>query len=245
MIQVIGRALDIIELIAKEPEEVKTLSDIADTIGLNHGTCANILKTLVNRNYVEKVGGKKGYKLGMMAFRLAGRKDYKNDLVEAAKEEMTRLTKQFNENTLLSVLKENKRLAILRVNSHHQLQVVTPTEKDAYNSSTGRLLVAMLPDDELEAFIKKHSLPPSRPAGKAVAEKKFYDEVKKIRKEGFATYLPDDQILGLAVPVYQESRVVASLSMYLPAFRCNNALKKQMKESLIRSAQKISNKLKG
>jgi len=59
MIQVIGKALDILELLAKDPDKVLTLSEVANTFNLNHGTCANIIKTLVDRNYVEKLPAKK------------------------------------------------------------------------------------------------------------------------------------------------------------------------------------------
>jgi DNA-binding IclR family transcriptional regulator len=243
MIQVIGRALDILELIAADPETAKPLGDIADTIGLNHGTCANILKTLVTRHYVEKVNGKKGYKLGMMAFRLAGKKDYRNDLVDAAKEEMKKLTRNFNENTLLSVLVENDRIAILQVNSANQLQVITPTRKEAYTTSTGRLLIAMLTDNELENFIHKYGLPKMASSDKMMSEANFYKEVKKTRKLGYVTHLPSDEILGIAVPVYRDGKVIASLSMYLPAFRVKEKLKKEMIGQLKLSAESITSQL--
>ena len=55
MIQVINRALDILELIAEEPEKQKSLSEISEKLDLNSGTCANIIKTLVSRNYINKI----------------------------------------------------------------------------------------------------------------------------------------------------------------------------------------------
>src|SRR5690242_10957755 len=119
MIQVIHRALDILELVSDEPGKSKTLTEIADQLHLNHGTCANILKTLVSRNYIEKLPGKKGYQLGHMTTELSGKKNLRERLVSSAREEMENLTKKFNENTLLSILKGNQRVAILRVNSHH------------------------------------------------------------------------------------------------------------------------------
>ena len=64
MIQVVNRALNILEIIAKNPDRELGLTEIADSVELNHGTCANILKTLVLRGYVEQAGAKKGYKLG-------------------------------------------------------------------------------------------------------------------------------------------------------------------------------------
>ena len=65
MIQVINRALNILEIIAHDHNKEWGLSEIANELELNHGTCANILKTLVQRGYVEQMGLKKGYKLGI------------------------------------------------------------------------------------------------------------------------------------------------------------------------------------
>lgn len=239
MIQVIHRAFDILELVSEEPGKSKTLTEIADHLHLNHGTCANILKTLVSRNYIEKLPGKKGYQLGHMATELSGKKNFRERLVSSAREEMEKLTKKFNENTLLSVLKGNQRVAILRVNSHHQLQAVTPTEKDAFNSSTGRLLVAMLSDPELERFIRQYGLPENK-KGKALTMPLFLEDVRTIRKEKVVTHLPDDEIFGMAVPIYRNERVVASLSIYLPAYRCTAVLKNQMRTEITAAAEKIS-----
>ena len=58
MIQVINRALNILEILAQEPDKEFGLSEIATTVELSAGTCANILKTLVYRNYVEQSGTK-------------------------------------------------------------------------------------------------------------------------------------------------------------------------------------------
>ncbi|MDB5202954.1 MAG: IclR family transcriptional regulator [Ferruginibacter sp.] len=242
MIQVIGRALDIIEFVAKHPGEVKPLGVIADEVGLNHGTCANILKTLVNRNYIEKVDGKKGYRLGMMAFKLSGTRDYKNDLIEAARAEMEMLTKKFNENTLLSVLHKNNRLAILRINSNNQVQVITPTEKEAFNSSTGRLLMALLSKEDLDTFVATYGLPKEK-SSRTISRTKFIADLADIRKKGYATHLPDDEILGIAVPIYQQQKAVASLSIYLPAFRSTEAKIRLMLKQLLLSAETISQQL--
>lgn len=44
MIQVINRALNILEILAQEPDKEFGLSEIATAVELNAGTCANILK---------------------------------------------------------------------------------------------------------------------------------------------------------------------------------------------------------
>lgn len=243
MIQVIGRALDILELVARKPDKISTLSEIANALQLNHGTCANIIKTLVGRNYIEKIDGKKGYKLGSHIFALAANKDTTSELVAAAREELESLTVKFNENTLLAVLKGDQRVAILRVNSRNQLQAVTATQKEAFDTATGKLLIAMLPDEKIEEYLTQYGLPQVRLAGKKLTRLSFYGEVKKIRAEGLATHLPDDEVFGIAVPISRENKVVASLSIYLPAYRYTQKLHKQMQQQLLISSRKISNKL--
>ena len=101
MIQVINRALDILEYSAKHPDHVYSLTDIADHFGLNHATCANILKTLVIRKYIEQVGHKKGYRLGSMAYYLTGNITFRNNLVDIAKPVMKDLCELLNESVIM------------------------------------------------------------------------------------------------------------------------------------------------
>lgn len=240
MIRVIDKTFDILELLASDPEKVWSLTAIADPFKMNHGTCANILKTLVQRNYLEKLPARKGYRLGRAAYQLAGNRVFRNELLLLAKPEMTKLTDAFNENTLLSVLQGNQRVAILRVNCQQSIQVITPAEKNAYDSSTGRLLLAMQSDAALNKYIQEYGLPRIKGKGREISQAAFLAEMERIRKKGFATWLPDDQILGIAFPVTQRDTVIASLSMYAPAFRCNEARRLKMQKSLGKAAEEIS-----
>lgn len=114
MIQVIHRALSILETIASSPKEDLSLSEIADSLQLNHGTCANILKTLVNRNYVEQVGTKKGYKLGYMAYQLTDSYTYYAELKEIAKPFVDKLRESINETIILSIIEGGKESCCMR-----------------------------------------------------------------------------------------------------------------------------------
>ena len=97
MIQVIHRAFDIIEYISKEPEKPKVLGEIAKNLNLNAGTCANIIKTMTSRKYLEKAEHQKGYILGSAAYNLTGNTGYKKELIEISKPDMELLTKVLNE----------------------------------------------------------------------------------------------------------------------------------------------------
>ncbi|WP_256009053.1 IclR family transcriptional regulator [Desertivirga xinjiangensis] len=243
MIQVINRAFDILEFLAKEPERHRSLTEIAEALNLNAGTCANIIKTMVGRKYIEKVDKKKGYCLGPMAYGLTGNESYKKDLTTAARDELDQITAKLNENSLLAVLHNEMRLILLRAESTQPLQASTPVEKRAYDAATGRLLVAMLPDAELQRFTDKYGLPKEMEWEGVSDEKTFLSAVKKIRKEGFAIQLTKQNIVGLAVPVYSGEKIVASISIYLPELRYNKSDKKGLVELLKESSRRITAKM--
>ncbi|WP_439583050.1 IclR family transcriptional regulator [Dyadobacter bucti] len=245
MIQVIHRALDILEIISAEPEKPRALGDIADTLGLNHGTCANIIKTLVSRKYLEQVGTKKGYVLGSKAYTLSGNDAYRKDLIEMSAPEMEKLTASINENSLLAILNGENRIVIHRISAEQELQVRTAEEKHVYDSASGRLLLAMLSDADIERFIAKYSLPAEQIWKEAHTPEGFKEEIAKIRAEQCAfQVLPGRQVIGLAVAIYKNGKVVASLSIYLPEYRYMNMDKIALVEKLKSTANRISQKLK-
>ena len=51
MIQVVVRALEILEYVNKKENDPTTLTELAAAVGLNQPTCANIVKTLVEKKY--------------------------------------------------------------------------------------------------------------------------------------------------------------------------------------------------
>ena len=90
MIQVLNRAFDILELVAIKRDSDIGLSEIADTLGLNHGTCANIIKTMISREYIEKTSSRGGYRLGSRCQYLTENFSFKNELLLSSVELMER-----------------------------------------------------------------------------------------------------------------------------------------------------------
>ncbi|QHV94152.1 IclR family transcriptional regulator [Spirosoma endbachense] len=244
MIQVINRALDLLEQIANDPERPKALGDLADSLNLNHGTCANILKTLVARGYVEQIGTKKGYILGSQSYTLTANEAYRKDLLEASREEMDALTQAINENCLLAVLKENQRIAIYRTFAEQDLQVRTTDIKPIYDSASGRLLLAMLPKEKIQRFIAKYGLPSDESWPEVQSETQLLDSLALMRREELALQtIANRHVMGLAVPIYKNGLVVASLSIYLPEYRYMAMDKQKLISSLRQCAKNIHKRL--
>ncbi len=244
MIQVLHRAFDILELLAKDSESSLTLSEIANELGLNHATCANILKTMVQRQYIEQIGPKKGYHLGPMSFSLTGNFTYKRDLVRLAEPAMQSLLKSIDETVILAILKDDKRVLIGELHSDQDIQVRTTKEKNAYDTATGRLLISWLPEKEREAFVKKYGLPAPElwPEIRSVVD--LEAEFGKIREAGFSTQVSSRQIIGLSVPIRRKDVVVAALGVFLPVFRNDKVRQERILQKMLETTAHLSEQLK-
>ncbi|AQG79192.1 IclR family transcriptional regulator [Spirosoma montaniterrae] len=245
MIQVIHRAFDILEFVAAEPNRPKSLTEVAEAAGLNPGTCANIMKTMVSRRYLDQVGPKKGYCLGSQAYWLTGNTSYRKDILETARPEMAGLTARLNESCLLSVLNGDQRLIIHRELCDQPLQVQTANEKHAYDSASGRLLVSLLNDADLVKFKNRYGLPTAELWEEATSEPAFYSQIKAVRDRGYAFQESTRQVIGYGVGVFRQQEVVASLSVYLPLYRHTPEKAQAVLHDLQRTAQVISQSLTG
>ncbi|MVZ60676.1 IclR family transcriptional regulator [Sphingobacterium humi] len=239
MIQVIHRAVDIIEYIATDVHKAHSLSEIAEHLKLNQATCANIIKTLVERNFIEQMGYKKGYKLGYMIYRLGNIGSFEEQLIKVSTDPMEHLRSKLNETCLLAILRKQNRVTIHQVNAERDLMVRSSIEKVAYNSASGRYLLAYLGDAELEDFIAKYGLPSVDEWPEATNETRFWEQIKRIRNDGYSKQVTPTHIIGFAYGIQKEGKVIASLSVYLPLSRLKEHGEKEIISSTIKTAQEI------
>jgi DNA-binding IclR family transcriptional regulator len=240
MIQVINRAIDILEYISNDLERPKLMSHIAEDLNLNTATCANIIKTLVNRGLIKKADHEKGYILDTGLLEIANGSFEFKDILNKAHQEMEKALNLVNENNLIAILKKNQRIVLQRKNSTQMVQALTADEKNAYDSSTGRLLIATLPDKDLQLFIKRYGLPSKTLWPGAETKAKFIEQIELIKKQGYALIEDTGQIVGIACPIYKKNKVIASFSIYMPSFRYNDLLKEKMIATAKEVAHRIS-----
>jgi len=121
--------------------------------------------------------------------------------------------------------------------------VRSPTERSVYETASGRVLLAYLGEKELAAFVASVGLPAAgtwlgadTPEGLAAA-------LAQIRADELLVTLSPSHIVGLAVPIWQQNRVVASLSLFPPQSRCPAARKKEITPALRQVARQIQEQL--
>ena len=243
MIQVINRALNILEFVSKEREREFFLSEIANSLSLNTSTCANIIKTLVNRGYLEQQEKKQGYKLGAKAYYLTGNYSKKKELMRSSIAPMQELRDKLNESCILAIVKENMRVTLHKELSNHELQVISDgEEKNVYLTATGRGYLACQKDEARIHFIHKYGLPNTMwPEVKNENELIF--ELDKIKRNQMAIHFDGAYIVGVGAPIYKNEEVVAAIGIYLPEVRFTNKVKEQIFSEISKTAQLISNKM--
>lgn len=239
MIQVLNRALDILELLSQNIDKEHSLSEIADPLNLNHGTCANIIKTMINRGYIKK---KKGYLLGRQAYYLTNNFSKEKEIIKCAKGPMKGLSKTLKESCVLAVIKNNSRIIIHKKTFVQELQANSLDEKHAYHTATGRLLLAYMEPADRNAFINTYGLPGDM-WEEMDSERKLIDELQKINKAGYAIHHAKSNVVGVAMPVFNRKQFVASLGVYLPENRFNKNMEDKILKELAETAKIISEKL--
>lgn len=243
MIQVVNRALDILKILAQNSNKKYTLGEIAGSLDLNHGTCANIIKTMVNRGFIENYGKKQGYSLGPEAYHLTDNFPYKKELLVIASEPVKNLGLTLNESCILASLRNNKRITLYQVTDTHELQVNTPQEKNAYLTATGRVILAFKSSDEQEKYIQEYGLP-----------EEMWPEVKNnhdltiefnnIKEKRLAIHHAESDVVGVAAPIVINDKVLASLGVYLPESRFKYKFQQLIFTELEKTAKYINEELR-
>lgn len=241
MIQSLHRAFDILEYLASQAGKPALLGEIARRTGLNASTCANLLKTLVSRSYVDQIGPRQGYVLGPMAVHLGHSAGYRADLVQLAEPLLVALAAQVHENIVLSALHQDRLFELARAEGDSLLQLrrdLQPIES-VYLAANGRLLLAYMDDEALEGFVVRQGLPGASWPEVGDIEH-LRRELRQIRQAGYIDDVRDGQVARTAFPVRQNGSVVAALGLYAPAVRYVGDHREQAIDALRLVADQIS-----
>ena len=244
MIQVIHRALDILELLSSRPDRVFPLGEIAQLLDLHRATCSNILKTLWERGYVERLPSRGGYRLGNLASPWQGWAEHDRELSLVARPVLQLLSQVLNETSLIGVIRGTKRVTLESAACDRDLQVRSRQVRNVYETASGRLLLAYLPRQQQTAFIERAGLPDERVWGEIRSPEDLETALATIRRRRLARSDSPEHVVGLAVPVRRANQVVASASVYLPEVRFTTQRRKEIISTLRKAGEDISRQLK-
>jgi IclR family transcriptional regulator, pca regulon regulatory protein len=246
-VQSLERGLAVIRAFDAEHREL-ALSDVARSTGLTRAAARRFLLTLVKLGYVNYSQGRFSLRPRVLELGYA----YLSSLTlpEVAQPHMEALVAKVNESSSISVLDDLEVVYVVRVPTRRIMSITLSvgTRLPAYATSMGRVLLADLPEDELEERLSRTEIRPL--TARTVKDK---DELRAIlaatRKQGYAATDQEleEGLRSLAVPLRGPSgAVTAALNLSIHASRATMAvLRRDFLPLALRTATAIEEDLRG
>ena len=231
-IEVVGRALDVLEVFAQEQKSQLSLKEIADRVNQSMNTVFRLLYTLAAHGFIVKTN--KQYELGSKLLDLTRAKMRHTDVVALARPHMDALLGRFRETVNLGVIMDGKVRYVEVRESPERFRLVEQVggTDPLHCTALGKAHLAFLPFAEVRDLLKIHGMP-------KVTEHTLHTlaalkaDLETIRARGYAID-PQESMLGgfcIAAPILDgNGRPVAAISVAGPYMRLNERLVPEVSE---------------
>lgn len=215
-VQSLARGLSVIKAFDGEHPR-RTLSEVARHTDLTRATARRFLLTLVELEYVRTDGSV--FWLTPRVLELGYSYLSSLSLPEIAGPHLEALSAKVRESTSVSILDGDDVVYVARVPVSRimTVSITIGTRFPAYATSMGRVLLAGLPDDALDAYLARVSF--ARLTGKTISTAdRLRAELEKIRADGFAIVDQEleEGLRSLAAPIRDATGDVVAASTSPP-----------------------------
>jgi IclR family transcriptional regulator, pca regulon regulatory protein len=220
-----------------------TISEVANRTGLTRATARRVLLTLEDLGYVEVT--RKSFALTRSVLELAKPFAGPGDPWAFARHYLASLAERTGESASIAILDDTEILYVARVETRHlmTIAVTVGSRLPAHATSKGRVLLAGLPDAELQAYFARTAI--ARYTERTVVEEAELRAIlHDVRAQGWA--LVDQQLeeglCSVAAPITdRHGRVNAALSVCAHAGRVTPAtLRAEFLPLVVETARRIS-----
>jgi IclR family pca regulon transcriptional regulator len=240
-VQSLERGLSVIRAFNMANPEL-TLSEVAAATGVTRAAARRFLLTLAELGYVRNEG--RYFSLTARVLELGFAYLSSLSLPDIAEPHLETLVAEVNESSSVSVLDGPDVVYVARVPTSRIMTVVISvgTRFPAYATSMGRVLLAGLPDHELESYLAEVRLDPLTPRTvSSVAA--LRGELARVRTQGYALVNQEleDGLRAMAVPIRDRNgRVVAALNVSAHASRTSlETMRRDILPPLLKTAARI------
>ena len=227
-VQSLERGLAVIRAFDAEHREL-ALSEVARSTGLTRAAARRFLLTLVKLGYVNFSQGR--FSLRPRVLELGYAYLSSLSLPEVAQPHMEALVAQVNESCSISVLDDIEIVYVARVPTRRIMSITLAvgTRLPAFVTSMGRVLLAGLPDEELEERLARIDIAPL--TARTVKDKDSLRAIlATVHRQGYAATDQEleEGLRSLAVPLHNSSgAVTAALNVSAHASRASMAVLKR------------------
>jgi IclR family pca regulon transcriptional regulator len=241
----LARGLQVIESFENRAQG-QSIVEISNATGLSRAAIRRILLTLELLGYVER--SRQVFRLRTQVLRLGFSFLSSSSVIESARPVLERITEQLHESSSMSMLDGGEIVYVARSAASRILAagLSVGSRLPAYCTSMGRVLLAALPDDKLDAYLQN-----LRPRAYTPKTKTRLPQLKKailqVRRDGYA--IVDEELeaglRSIAVPVTtRANQVVAAINVGTHTSRVDPAtLTGQCLPALLAGARTLQNVL--
>ncbi|MEX0755780.1 MAG: IclR family transcriptional regulator [Actinomycetota bacterium] len=215
----VDRVARVLDLLADSPDGMG-VSEVADALGVHKATASRLLGTLAVRGLVDRTPSRR-YRIGVGMVRYAASAVPELGGVSRARPELEALSAATNETVSIGVLDGRDVLYIDQVTGSQRVVFAdwAGRRSPAHCSSSGKVLLAHLPVDELERFLSRGL--DARTERTITDPDEFRDRLEEIRRRGYERTVGEleEGLSTAAAPIRSRGRVVAAVSVGGPSAR--------------------------
>ena len=246
LVSALAKGLRVLSTFSEQRRELR-LVDVATLTGIPTPTVFRLLRTLESEGYVEQLDDGR-FRPGPFVLTLGYAALQGQDVVQAAQLPLRRLADQTAETVNLGVLVGTSVLYVARIKNSDlvtaNLQVGSTLP--AAGTSLGKVLLAALPDPELDARLAQVDLAACHGPYAARSLPQLRHRIGEVREQGWA--LQDEEVAhglrSIAAPVHDRGGVVAAVNIAVPASRwTRDELLERFLPPLLDTARDVSRRL--
>jgi IclR family acetate operon transcriptional repressor len=244
-VKVLHKTLDVMEAMRSRPEGL-SLADISRAASLPKPTAYRILGTLELRGYVDRRDDG-SYVLARKLFDQPGEDAVEQLLMKVAPPAMEQLGQRCRETVNLGRLDGGEVLVVHTVESTQSVRMASKAGNRRYLHTTaiGKILLSGLSDAEIRRLLSVKRVA-RLTVNSLTTEDAVLAEISKVRKRGYAMDNQENEMDGRCIGgkiCGPDGRVIAGLSISVPAFRIDLAGLRRLAEPLRETCDNISRAL--
>jgi DNA-binding IclR family transcriptional regulator len=219
------------------------ITELCRKTSLPKGTIHRLLGTLKNIGYIEQNPQNRKYHLTLKMLKL-GTSMADNIGLSQVIPYMKKLSQKFNESISLAILDRDEIVHLYSLSSDNtlKLDLKIGSNQPAYCTALGRVLIAYLPEEEIDNYFKRIKLK-SYTSHTITNKDKLKRELKLVKQKGYS-FVSEEYMRGvscLAVPLKDnQGKVGASVSFSIPTARFDKNKLSLIIDSLISTAGEIT-----
>jgi IclR family transcriptional regulator, KDG regulon repressor len=222
------------------------VSEMARHIGVGKSTAHRLLATMTEERILEQDAETGRYRLGLAVFDLVGAVSTRYDLHEAVLAPMTELRQRSGETVQVAVLDGREVVYIERLDGPNTMRMFMEIGRrnSAHCTATGKVLLAYLPEKQLDLALKGWTLAGVTPHT-ITDMKKFRVALKTVREQGYAENWGESEpgVVSIGAPIFaRDGHVVAALSVAGSTDRIE-PYRREFTHATIETAAKASRRL--